>query len=65
MNSPSGLKLIFDAVLKALSPHLHGRQHEAVAHEVRRVAHAFARLEAATDTYMTLKAHLHQLGQAT
>lgn len=33
-------------MLKPLAPHLHGCEHEAVADEVRRVAHAFTRFEA-------------------
>ncbi|GBP91999.1 hypothetical protein EVAR_77237_1 [Eumeta japonica] len=34
-------------VLEPLAAHLHGGQHEAITHEVRRVAHALAGFEAA------------------
>lgn len=44
----SGLELILDAVLVALPLHLEGREDQAVTHEMRRVTHALAGLEAAT-----------------
>lgn len=64
--SPPGLELVLDAVLEALAADLHRGEHQAVAHEVRRVAHAFTRLEAASkNNNITSCLHSHRGRQRT
>lgn len=41
------LELVLDAMLEPLALHLHRRQHQAVAHKVRRVADSLGRFETA------------------